>query len=384
MIKSQRFPKSFILLLIIFASCNKKLYNTAATKTNITKDFKVVGYLSSKNFDRVDSIPLNYLTHLNLAFANPGPNGKLKLNHEENLGRVVERAHQARVKVFLSIAGGGIDQERAQYWLKVLQPENRKIFIKEILDFIVKHGLDGIDVDIENNLLPTITNLYTPFVVELKTALHTAGKGISTALNVSGLHHAITQEALEAYDFINIMVYDKTGPWRPEIPGPHAPFSYALEALDYWTQVRKIPAANLTLGVPFYGYNFYPLPATSMGYGDIVKMDPKYAYVDQVGSLFYNGIPTMVDKTELALKSFGGIMIWELEQDSKNDLSLLRAIHQTIMANDCHGTGVTTFFADFDSDGYGDLTKPLQACKAPKNYVQNCSDPNDSNINITP
>ncbi len=63
-----------------------------------------------------------------------------------------------------------------------------------------------------------------------------------------------------------------------------------------------------------------------------MELDPAnaYAYRDEVGAIFYNGIPTMVKKTELAIKSFGGIMIWEITQDSGDDLSLLRAIERTL------------------------------------------------------
>ena len=65
--------------------------------------------------------------------------------------------------------------------------------------------MDGVDVDIEWNLLPAIGNLYTPFVVELKEALHAKGKTITTALHAVNLHPDVTQESLEAYDYINIM-----------------------------------------------------------------------------------------------------------------------------------------------------------------------------------
>ena len=38
---------------------------------------------------------------------------------------------------------------------------------------------------------------------------------MSCALGAVDLDPVVTQEALEAYDFINVMVYDKTGVWRP-------------------------------------------------------------------------------------------------------------------------------------------------------------------------
>ncbi len=54
------------------------------------------------------------------------------------------------------------------------------------------------------------------------------------------------------------MSYDHTGPWRPEKPGPHAPYEEAQAALAYFGVDRKIPKDKLVLGVPFYGYGFGP------------------------------------------------------------------------------------------------------------------------------
>lgn len=48
----------------------------------------------------------------------------------------------------------------------------------ETLVFVEEGNLDGVDVDIEWNLLPTLGELYTPFVIELKESLLARGKGI--------------------------------------------------------------------------------------------------------------------------------------------------------------------------------------------------------------
>jgi GH18 family chitinase len=79
-------------------------------------------------------------------------------------------------------------------------------------------------------------------VTELHDALHAEGKGITAALGASSLPETVSNEALEAYDFINVMVYDKTGIWNPGEIGPHSPYSYAEEAIRYWTVERSIPA----------------------------------------------------------------------------------------------------------------------------------------------
>ena len=96
---------------------------------------------------------------------------------------------------------------------------------------------------------------------------------------------------------------------------------------------------------------------------------------------YYNGIPTIVKKTELAKQKLGGVMIWEIASDTAGDLSLLRALDQTIKAGNCP---VKTFFKDEDGDGFGQLAKPFQACAAPAGYVADNRDPNDADAKVHP
>ncbi len=370
--------KLMTLLFISLISCEKKDTKPYITGPDIYVEdtsFKVVGYIGGR-FEMIDVLELERLTYLNLAFANPDEEGKLAFRGNADIKPIVEKGHAAGLKVFISLAGGGKPDK--SIWNSVLQPENMPTFVKSILDFVDKNNLDGVDVDIEGNLLPHIGNTYTPFVLELRDALHARGKGISTALGAAGLHKAVSQESLEAYDFINVMVYDKTGPWRPEIVGPHAPYSYAEEAIKFWIKERKIPADRIVLGMPFYGWEFSK-PARAKTYKQIVKNNPKDAYSNQIDSLYFNGIPIIVQKTQLAKEKLNGVMFWEITQDTVHEMSLLRAVDQTLKAGDCD---VITFYKDGDGDGFGDLTKPFQACSAPKGYVSNRDDRDDSDPNI--
>lgn len=366
---------SFFSLFMLIISC-KTNYGPDIYKPDTS--FKVVGYLGGGNFGKLDSIELKKLTYLNLAFANPDKDGKLVMDDGADVTIGTKKGHEANLKVFISLGGGG--RPDTVIWKSILKRKNRSSFIRNIVRYVEENNLDGVDVDIEGNLFPYIGKTYGPFVVELRKALHSIGKGISCALGAMDLNEVVTQEALEAYDFINIMVYDKTGIWRPNDIGPHSPFSYAEEAIQYYTVDRKIPPARLTLGVPFYGFDFTP-PARYIDFSEIIKDDPANAYRDSTGMRYYNGIPMIVKKTELAKKTLGGVMIWELASDTQGDLSLLRALDQTLKAGD--GV-VKTFYRDEDDDGFGNLTKPFQACVAPEGYVSNKDDADDSNAKIHP
>lgn len=354
----------FAILTLSIASCDKKPYSTGPDIYVEDTGFKVVGYLAAGGFEEIDDLELDRLTYLNLAFGNPDEDGNLVFSRNADVRPVVEKGHEAGLKVYVSLAGGG--RPDTTIWKAVLQPEKRPVFIKGILDFVEENDLDGVDVDIEGNLLPYIGDLYTPFVLELRDALHARGKGITTALGATRVRKEVTQESLQAYDFINVMVYDKTGIWRPDDIGPHSPYSYAEDAIRYWTEERKIPAHKIVLGVPFYGFDFTP-PARYIDYREIIRDDVALAYQDSTGMRHYNGIPMIVRKTELAKQGLGGVMIWEISCDSlKSDLSLLRALDQTIKAGDCP---VRTFYRDEDGDGLGDPSQPVQACEAPEGYV---------------
>ncbi len=374
---------SISALLLLSQSCTYKAQDVLADRFVEDTRFKVVGYLTAGAFDKIDQIDLTRLTHLDLAFLNPDEDGNLVFSEGKDIKSVVAKAHAANVQVFISIAGGGSGVELSPKWDKVLQPEQRPGFINKLIKYVEDNDLDGIDVDIEWNILPTVGSNYTPFVLELRDELHARGKSISTALPATALHEAVTQESLEAYDFINVMVYDATGPWTPDRPGHHSTYELAEAAVDFWLDEKKIPANRLVLGMPFYGYDFGSEKISSKSYGQITADNPADAYRDDIDQLYYNGIPTIVKKTQLALSKFNGVMFWQLGHDAMNELSLLAVVDQVIQAKDCQGM-VTTFYADSDADGFGDISKPFQSCSAPEGFVSNNTDCNDSDPNINP
>jgi hypothetical protein len=64
-----------------------------------------------------------------------------------------------------------------------------------------------------------------------------------------------------------------------------------------------------------------------------VGLDTANAQVDQVNDIYYNGIPTIKAKTQLAIDKVAGVMIWEIGQDAfgvNKQYSLLRAIDELV------------------------------------------------------
>lgn len=288
--------------------------------------FKVVGYYSLRAaLSGAKRVPFKRLTHINLWFLNPDSLG----NFTQDLSKLepfVRRAHRKDVKVLFSIGGGG---KHPQYH-KLLTDQYRPMLVNNIVARTIQYGLDGIDVDLEGS---DIDANYETFVIELANALKEHNKLITAAIAVY-YKDQLSDKALDQYDFVNVMSYDRTGPWRPDKPGPHAAYEAAVEDLEYFGTTRHIPKEKMTLGVPFYGYGYGPeltSPAISMNFAEIASTFRGSEKVDEWKRddgkvIYYNGIPTIVKKTELAKEKAGGIMIWELRGDARGAKSLLRAI----------------------------------------------------------
>ena len=318
------FKRLLFLCFVILVSCSKDDSFEEEIIT-VDKSARVVGYLPSYRFESNEKIDYCKLTHLNLAFANPGSNGKLIIN---DFSGVVVRARNENnnIKIYISIGGGYLTDEQALIWSNSIDiKDNRPIIINEIVSFVVDNSLDGVDVDLEWQY---VTSGYSNFVIELKSALSAKGKGMTAALPGTTKFDNITQEALQTFDFINIMAYDFTGPWNPTASGQHSSYNNAVESINFWKNTG-ISQSKLTLGVPFYGYDFSNSSnVTSFTFGQMVSTNNSYSEIDNVGMKFYNGRPTIKSKVKLASEQVSGIMIWELGQDSFSDYSLLKTIHE--------------------------------------------------------
>jgi chitinase len=305
--------------------------------------YKIVTYLptwkgafpaSINNFD------LRKVTHICIAFANPDAAGSLIVadNGQAGVATVVNAAHAKGTKVMISL--GGWECPIATY--SNLLRTKKAAFVATILKYVADNNLDGVDVDLEGNVVDgnNVTAAeYQAFVVALGDGLHGAGKEISAAL-ANWFSQYITSTAMNKLDFINMMAYDLAiAPQNPA--GPHSPMSWAQENFNHW-RGKGMPASKLVLGVPFYGYAWgsFAAAGNSQDYCAIVTKYAGAENSDQQGTgsnaVYYNGVPTIRAKAQYVMSSqMGGIMIWEQTGDcASGPKSLLDAI------NDVFGTKV--------------------------------------------
>jgi GH18 family chitinase len=310
--------KSLLVFLIFFFCC-----------LTVSAQLKIVGY--SYTNGNPNTIDWSKITHLNLAFENPDVNGNLSFSVSN--AAFVTKAKANAVKVLVSICGGGQsnDETMRNRYFTLINDAHRASFVAKIVQYISDHQLDGIDLDLEG---PAINGDYGKFVADLKAALP-EGKLLTAALSHLNNGDMVSSEAVQLFDFLNIMAYDSTGPWNTTAPGQHSTYEFAVTSLNWWVTNKGLQKQKAILGVPFYGYGFGPDANEGISYDQILTRFGNDAQNrDASGNtIYYNGIPTITKKTQYVVdQGFGGIMIWQLAQDrpTTDPKSLLRNIYNTI------------------------------------------------------
>jgi len=327
----------FIIICQLFFSCSNNDDDDIIDDPNniilFSDQARVVGYFPTWRFTLTDKVDFCKLTHVNIAFGNPMVDGTIQLSNPtaiSNLEQVISTAklQNSNIQFYISLAGGVLSDQVANTWKTFLaSSQDRPKLIDKIIEFVLENNLDGVDVDLEWS---HVTQGYSDFVIELKKELSIHGKGMTAAFPSETKFSQISDQALAVFDFINIMVYDYTGSWNPSEPGQHSSYNHAERGINYWKNIVGIAAEKLTLGVPFYGYNFLnSTTVESFTYGSMVASNTSNSERDQVGNKYYNGRPTIASKVKLAAQNLSGIMIWELGQDSFTEYSLLQTIHKT-------------------------------------------------------
>ncbi len=296
----------------------------------------VVGYMPTyNNFpNAINNADLNILTHIDIAFVNPDANANIYMPN--GTATVVNTAHAKNVKVLVSICGGAGD---ANTYHTILSNTNlTNTFVYNLTQLCINNNLDGVDVDIEGNVLDgnyVTAAQYESFVLKLATALHAQNKLMTSAL-AGWFINNVTNTAAQAFDLIGLMSYDAYGGWTGA--GQHSPYSMAVNDFNAFRN-KGVAANKLLIGLPFYGYG-WGNNQRAWTFNEITNTFPGSENNDQVGSganvIYYNGIPTIKQKCTFAQQNAGGVMIWELTQDASGAKSLLQAIGEVMGTNNAN------------------------------------------------
>lgn len=299
-------------------------------------DIKVVGYFPSWKPGEAKNIRYDVITHVVYAFAIPTAEGGLRpLDEPETAKKIIKDAHDAGRKVLLAVGGWSYNDTplEATFVSATESEEKRASFVKAIIDMCEEYGFDGIDMDWEHPRVDGASaGQYEATMLALAKELHERDKVLTSAVlsgatadgNIYYDAAAHSDKVLEAVDWIHVMAYDGGDGER------HSSYDFAVNSATYWKDVRGLPAEKVILGVPFYARPSWA------AYGDILAAAPDAWKSDNVSyngmDVWYNGVDTIQQKTRYAVDNLGGVMIWEITQDTKDrEKSLHTAIAEEIL-----------------------------------------------------
>ena len=234
-------------------------------------------------------------------------------------------------------------------------PANETALVQSIKQLIADDDrVDGIDIDWEYPTSAYEWKVYGDMLVEARKMLDASGKDKYISLALTAGSVTLTQEHIDAVDFVQMMAYDRFD----IMDGNHSSFrSGAYSSMRYFVNIGFKPS-QLVLGIPLYGRpTSWDTVWTNYGYGDTQGKDP-YTYWDNIQWLYYdgtnldgsikydnefmqvwvNGAALIADKTAYVIEQgFAGVMLWRESTDYAWDavdgngmpLSALRSIYDT-------------------------------------------------------
>ncbi len=266
-----------------------------------------------------------------------------------------------------------------------LTPKSRQHFAGSCVAFMKRYGFDGIDIDWEYPVSggkvgirnrPEDKQNLTLLLADLRQQLDTQGKQdrrhyLLTIAAPASPEKSVNLEVAglaKHLDWINVMAYDYNGAWS-ERTGFNASLHSSSNdnrlncAATIQAYLRAgAPRDKLVLGVPFYGRGWkgvapeqnglhQPHQGAAKGSWESGSIDYKDLQKNYVGQftrhwhakakapwlydatrktmVSYDDVESITDKAQFVNKQrLGGIMIWELSQDTTDEQSLLNAIHK--------------------------------------------------------
>ena len=361
------------LTRILFAASLFPLVAGASPSPH-SSDQRLIAYVAGSEKQPV--IAVEKLTAINYAFAHI-VDGAPVLD-ESGAGEVLRRLHalkmrNPKLKILASIGGWGADG----FSDAAATDASRAVFARGVEDLVVKHGLDGIDLDWEYPGLPgpgirhrdDDKRNFTLLLQALREHLDALGVKrsrradnhylLTAALADGEFTKFIELDRIHAYlDWIDLMTYDFHNSLTPTT-GHHAGLHKSKNSGAGERSIERavkeylaagVPARKLIVGVPFYGRAFADVKAQNNGldqpYGkyegdhpwpqlvaDFIDRNGYVRYWDSTAQVPYlwnaqtHVFISYDDAQSLKLKAdfvkargLGGMMYWEQSQDPRGEL----------------------------------------------------------------
>jgi len=321
---------------------------------------RIVAYVTG--WQTPPDIPAQNLTHINYAFGKIDATGRVVLPHPgvaEQLSYLRGlKSQNPRLKILLSVGGW----EAEGFSDAALSAASRETFARSVVALLREHSLDGVDLDWEYpgqsvagiKSRPEDKQNFTALLRKLRTLL-----GESYLLTIASAdreYFEFTQmDQLHVYlDWINVMSYDFFNSLTPTT-GHHAglyasafaaPGDRNADASIKQHLAAGIPQQKLVLGVAFYGRGFAGVAPLHHGVNQTYeRFEAAHPYSELVDRFIDRGgfmrewdakaqapflwnaqsqaFITYDDPRSIGVKAqyvrehhLGGMMFWELSQDS--------------------------------------------------------------------
>jgi spore germination protein YaaH len=151
-------------------------------------------------------------------------------------------------------------------------PDRRAAHVATLVDEVVAHSYDGIDIDYESLKGAADRDAFSQFVEELAAALHAQGKLLSVTVHPKTGEPG-TWDGPQAQDWTRIgaaadrfRVMTSAYHWAGSDPGPIAPLWWMEDVLRF--AVSVVPPHRIYLGLHFYGYDWIRSELSSPGSKD--------------------------------------------------------------------------------------------------------------------
>lgn len=297
-------------------------------------DYRAERIVSQANLkNNSDSFPINYKNYSIESWygskvdriiyfsVKPGDRGSLDLTEtkERDLARLQNMKHSYGTVLNIAVSGSSL-----LFAPMTASKDFRKKFLDNLLQFCQLYSFTGVDFDWEFPKTDVEMDNFSLLIEEAVTLYSEVDITVSAAVSRD---RPLKQEIYDRLHSINLMAYD--------FRGRHSTYESAVEAAEYLQIKYSIAPEKINLGIPFYGRIFNGLNpqywTKSMIYRDILSEFEIKPNQDEAGGFFYNGIETVKKKTKYVRENkLGGVMIWELGQDTQDEFSLLNAIREEL------------------------------------------------------